>query len=60
MLGAKDLHLVRQTLTATRQECTRSGGQAGNLDHLSATVRRKLGQVEVLLQALSTSEAANG
>ncbi|WP_200211350.1 hypothetical protein [Micromonospora coerulea] len=60
VLGAQDLHLVRQSMAATRRECTRSGGQAGSLDDLSATVRRKLSQVEVLLQALSTAEAKNG
>lgn len=60
VLGARDLHLVRQALAATRRECTRSGGQAGDLDHLLATVRRKLNQVDALLEALSTAEARNG
>ncbi|MBQ1065596.1 MULTISPECIES: ATP-binding protein [Micromonospora] len=54
VLGAQDLRLVRQNMAATRRECTHSGGQAGDLDHLSTTVCRKLGQLEVLLQALST------
>lgn len=60
VLGAQDLHLVWQTMAATRRECIRSGGQAGDLDHLSTTVRRKLDRIETLLQALSTAEAKNG
>ncbi|MBQ1076744.1 ATP-binding protein [Micromonospora sp. C31] len=60
VVGAQDLEVVRRAMAATRQECTRSGGRAGDLDHLSAIVRRKLGQVEVLLQALSTVEVENG
>ncbi|MFI6064650.1 AAA family ATPase [Micromonospora sp. NPDC051227] len=60
VVGAQALEVVRRTMAATRLECTRSGGQAGDLDRLSATVRRKLGQLEARLQELSTAEAKDG
>lgn len=60
VVGAQDIEVVRQAMAATRRECARSGGQAGDLGQLSTIVRRKLSQVEALLQALSTAEAKNG
>ncbi|MFI7073404.1 hypothetical protein [Micromonospora sediminicola] len=59
VVGARDLELVRRAMAGTRQECARSGTKTGNLDHLSASVRQKLSQVEVLIEALHNAEAKN-
>lgn len=58
--GVRALNILQQSLAATRRECTRSGGMVSNLDQRRQDVRKKLGEVEGYLQALSTAEAPRG
>ncbi|MGH4027277.1 MAG: hypothetical protein ACRDRV_22130 [Pseudonocardiaceae bacterium] len=60
VVGAQSLAVVRQSLAATRAECTRSGSPSGDLDQRRQQVRQKLRQVEEHLQVLSTAEAGRG